>query len=43
MKDLYTKPELELKKFEAMDVLTASQEETTKAGGIEEDNEEAGW
>ena len=36
MKELYTKPELELKKFEAMDVLTASQDDGGTDQGYDE-------
>ena len=35
MKELYTKPELELKEYEVVDVLTASN------GGVSNDDE--GW
>jgi len=37
MKELYTKPELELEKFNTVDVLTASEEYNIPGGNGEDD------
>ncbi len=39
MKDLYIKPEVELKEFDIVDVITGSEKETQKSG----DSNEPGW
>lgn len=39
MKDLYIKPEVELKEFDIVDVITSSNDPTQKSG----DSNEPGW